>query len=582
MKLADALKVIRSSPASNHPLPVALLCGFTPSHLQTFLRAHLCKLSPDRCPDVQVGLFGDLVGNLERIANVSAAAILIEWADLDPRLGLRRAGGWDRSQLPDILKEVERSCELLHDRLTELARGIPSVVCFPTLPLVPVSFTPLAQASEFTLDLRSRIASVAAALSRQSGVKIVDPARLDAMSPTGRLDVNSDLASGFPYTLHHASALAELLARSIVSPQPKKGLITDLDDTLWRGILGEVGVQGISWDLDDHSQIHALYQQLLRALASSGSLIAVASKNEASLVEEAFAVRDTVLPKSAIFPFEVHWRAKSESVTRILSAWNVSAEDVVCVDDNPMELAEIKSVHPGVECLLFPREDPQACYELLLHLRDLFGKAKISPEDDLRLASIRSNAEFISVQQHAKSISADDFIRQIQGKLTVCSRKEPLDPRYLELVNKTNQFNLNGRRFQEVEWKNWLDAPDTILLAARYRDKFGTLGNVSVIVGNILADDAGAQRRLYVRTWVMSCRAFSRFIEYDCIRWLFANYDVEELVFDFCPTLRNTPMRDFLVKVIEAPLDSHCRLSKAQFASKYPASIHEIEEVAHA
>jgi FkbH-like protein len=585
MKLAEALKVVQSVPSHAPPLQVALLCGFTPLHLETFLRAHLCKLFPGRSPNVQTGLYGDLIGNLQRVVGISAAAVVIEWPDLDPRLGLRRLGGWEPSQLQDILGEVNRSCDLLQSGVAAVAPNIPLVVCFPTLPLVPVSFSPLARASEFTLELRSRIASLSAALSHLPGVRIVDPQRLDALSLSRRLDVNSDLSAGFPYTLSHASALAEVLAGLVLNPQPKKGLITDLDDTLWRGILGEVGVQGISWDLDNHSQIHALYQQLLHSLAVSGTLIAVASKNDLSLVKEAFAARDPILREADVFPFEVHWGAKSESVARILSAWNISADDVVCVDDSPMDLAEINAAHLGADCVLFPRENPQAAYELLERLRDWFGKDKISQEDGLRAASLRANAELQHGIKQESPGASGDFFRQIDGKLTLSSQKQPLDSRSLELVNKTNQFNLNGRRFQEAEWKNWLNAPDAVFVAVSYRDKYGPLGKIAVIAGDLLNvnvnganSDSSRKRRLRIRTWVMSCRAFSRLIEYECVRWLFAKLDVEELEFDFVPTARNTPMQNFLQQVRNAPPEPHCRLSRAQFMQSCPASSHVVEE----
>src|SRR6266436_4317311 len=583
MKLAEALKVIQSALSDAPRLEVALLCGFTPLHLETFLRAHLCKLFPGRSPNVQTGLYGDLIGNLQRVAGVSAVVVVIEWPDLDPRLGLRRIGGWEPSQLQDILSEVNRSCDLLQSSVAALARNTPLVVCFPTLPLVPVSFTALSRASEFTLELRSRVASFSAALSHLSGVRIVDPQRLDALSSSRRLDVNSDLSAGFPYTLSHASALAEVMAGLVLNPQPKKGLITDLDDTLWRGILGEVGVQGISWYLDNHSQIHALYQQLLRSLAASGTLIAVASKNDRPLVEEAFAARDPILREADIFPFEVHWGAKSESVARILGAWNISADDVVCVDDSPMDLAEIKAAHPGAECILFPRENPQAAYELLERLRDWFGKDKISQEDGLRAASLRANVELQHDIKQESPSAGGDFFRQIDGKLTLSSQKRPLDSRSLELVNKTNQFNLNGRRFQEAEWQNWLNAPDAVFVAASYRDKYGPLGKIAVIAGDLqnvngVNTDSSGKRRLRIRTWVMSCRAFSRLIEYECVRWLFAKLDVEELEFDFLPTARNTPMQNFLQQVRNAPPEPHCRLSRAQFLKSCPTSSHVVEE----
>jgi FkbH-like protein len=578
MKLAEALKIVQSAPTDAPPLQVALLCGFTPLHLETFLRAQLCKLSPGRSPKVHTGLYGDLSGNLRRVADVSAAVVVIEWADLDPRLGLRRVGGWEPSQLQDILSEVNRSCDILQNGMAAVAKNIPLIACFPTLPLVPVTFTALARASEFSLELRRCVASLSAALSHLPGVRIVDPQRLDALSSPRRLDVNSDLSAGFPYTLAHASALAEVLAGLVLNAQPKKGLITDLDDTLWRGILGEVGVQGISWDLDNRSQIHALYQQLLHSLAASGTLIAVASKNDRSLVEEAFAARETILRETDVFPFEVHWGAKSESVARILGAWNISADDVVCVDDSPMDLEEIKAAHPGAECLLFPRENPQAAYEVLERLRDLFGKDKISPEDGLRAASLRANAELQHSMKQASPGVLGDFVCQIDGKLTLSSQKQPLDPRSLELVNKTNQFNLNGRRFQEAEWRNWLNAPDAVFVAASYRDKYGPLGKIAVIAGDLLNSDRSGKRRLCIRTWVMSCRAFSRLIEYECVRWLFAKLDVEELEFDFLPTARNTPMQNFLQQVRNAPAEPHCRLSRAQFMQNCPASSHSVEE----
>src|SRR4029077_12055998 len=142
MKLAEALRIVQAVPPSAPRLQVALVCGFTPLHLETFLRAHLCKLFPERSPQVQTGLYGDLIGNLERVADVSAAVVVIEWADLDARLGLRRLGGWEPSRLQDILRGVNVSCDLLQKAMERVAGNIPLVVCFPTLPLVPVSFTP--------------------------------------------------------------------------------------------------------------------------------------------------------------------------------------------------------------------------------------------------------------------------------------------------------------------------------------------------------------------------------------------------------------------------------------------------------
>src|SRR4029077_61081 len=105
-----------------------------------------------------------------------------------------------------------------------------------------------------------------------------------------------------------------------------------------------------------------LYQQMLVALSEAGVLIAVASKNDPEAVEEAFQRQDLILPRDRIYPMEIHWGPKSESVGRILRAWNVAADAVVFVDDSPMELAEVKATHPEIGALVFPAHDEQAAY----------------------------------------------------------------------------------------------------------------------------------------------------------------------------------------------------------------------------
>ena len=120
---------------------------------------------------------------------------------------------------------------------------------------------------------------------------MVSHQRLDTLSPpAARRDVKAELAAGFPYSLDHASAVAALLAELLCAPVPRKGLITDLDDTLWAGLLDEAGPQDVSWTGDDHR--HALYQQMLASLAGAGVLIGVASRNDPGLVAEALARAD--------------------------------------------------------------------------------------------------------------------------------------------------------------------------------------------------------------------------------------------------------------------------------------------------
>jgi FkbH-like protein len=571
MRVTDALKILHDAPKEGKPFEVSLACGFTPLHLQTFLGAYLQTALPNRRVTVSTGLYGSLSGTVEEAAKRGAKnlAIAIEWMDLDPRLGYRVLAVWDSKTLPDILSCVRRALE----RLISLIRGLPSgtklAVSTPTLSFPPLFYNPSWQMSESETVLAELVAGFTAQLA-SIGIPIVNPVYLGEESAPGlRYDLKSDLLLGLPYTLGHADKLALALSRLLCPPTAKKGIITDLDDTLWSGLVGEVGPDGIRWDLDSHGGLHALYQSLLSSLGEHGVLVGVASKNDPVIVEKAFERFDMLLRKERVFPMDVHWKAKSSSVEHILRVWNISADAVVFVDDSPMELAEVAAAHPGIECIQFPGKDYAAGYLMLRRLRDLFGKQKLSEEDYLRLDSIRQSAKF---QESVGESTPESFLQEANA--TVCfdfqSSKE--DSRAFELVNKTNQFNLNGTRYTESDWASELARPNTHLIVTSYEDRFGLLGNIAVILAS---QEASV---LCIQTWVMSCRAFSRRIEHLCLKTCFERYGVHEIEFNFLPTEKNGPLQEFLTHLLGQRPYKGAKLTREQFEQVCPPLYHTVED----
>jgi FkbH-like protein len=578
MKLIEALEIVGRPIADKAPeLRVFLACGFTPLHLQTFMAADLRVLLPEARVAVKTGLFGDLSGSIERLepSGVDSLAVVIEWSDIDPRLGVRTLGGWRPTGLPGIVKSGEEAATRLRRAIADISCRVPTVVCMPTLPLPPMFATRRTEESSFEAQLHHTVASLAESLSRQSGLRVANAQFLYETSPTaGRYDVKSDLVSGFPYTLRHASAVGEVLASLINARTPKKGLITDLDDTLWAGILGDDGVDEISWHLDRRSQMHGLYQQVLASLASAGVLLGVASKNDLVAVESAFERSDLAVSKSDIFPFETHWSPKSESVQRILETWNVSADSVVFVDNSPIEVAEVGAAFPAMECIVFPKDDYQGILELLKRLRDLFGKSVLTEEDTLRLSSIRDAGAWRDLVQSSQN-SADEFLKAAEAHIIFDFNSDSGDLRAFELVNKTNQFNLNGKRFSESEWRSFLGDPASFLLTASYKDKYGTLGKIAVIAGRV------HEKKVYVNSWVMSCRAFSRRIEHQCLQYLFETLAADEIVFDYEVTPRNGALRDFFMGLLASHPVPGANLTRDEFAVRVPRLFHRVEGTVH-
>lgn len=578
MNLLDALELLNrpiSKPVSIQE--IFLECGFTPLHLKTFLAAHLRMCFPRDRIEIKTGLYGDLIGNLERLqpSGGSVVCIVVEWSDLDPRLGIRSLGGWRSTDIPDILESTRRQSERLTHLIKHLADSLPICLSTPTLPLPPMFTTRGDQAHHHECQLRGIVASLASSLSGHRRVRLVNAQRLDELSPLAqRFDPKLEISSGFPYSLVHASRLAELIATLIRDVPPKKGLITDLDDTLWAGILGEIGVEGVSWDLAGRAHMHGLFQQFLASLASAGVLLAAASKNNPAIVKQALSRSDLLLPTDSLFPVEAHWGPKSESVGRILNEWNIAPDDVVFIDDSAMEVAEVQSAFPQMECVVFPKSDYLAIWELLKRLRDRFGKNTVSPEDGIRLRSIRATATFRDSLQ-AAGLGAENFLRHAEATISFSLRADARDNRALELVNKTNQFNLNGRRFSESEWLSFFQDPRTFLLTAAYEDKYGPLGKIAVVMGK--ADGS----RLYVDAWVMSCRAFSRRIEHHCLKYLFEKMGADEIVFDYKSTPRNGPIQDFFAGLLGRPPAPKMSLREACLYANFPPLFYHVLEAAN-
>lgn len=573
MQLTEAITTIRRHATLELPIcEIRLVTGFNPLHLQTFLQAHLQQRIGSRRVVVSTDVFGDLTGALTRIDTslLDMCAIALEWPDLDPRLGFRQLGGWGHRELADIVEDAQAKLSYIHETLAKIPDHFPLALSLPTLDLPPIFHTPSWQLCEAEVRLRQAMNGLALWASAKTNLRLV---RLQgdalAANSTPPFDFKGQLMAGLPYSMDHADRLALSFAQLLVPPSPKKGLITDLDNTLWSGIAGEIGPESVSWDLDSKTQPHALYQQLLRALADQGVLIAVASKNDPEVVDAVFRRRDMLLPRERVFPVETHWNAKSESVTRILEAWNIDADSVVFVDDSPSELAEVKAAHPGIECIPFDGKNYAEFHRLLYRLRDLFAKPIITEEDSLRLDSLRAGSMFRG-QSATTGVSNETLLRDAAPRI-IFDFAAAMQPRSLELVNKTNQFNLNGTRYSQLQWHARLAVPNSFAVNASYQDKYGPLGVISVIAGE--ADE----KTVTIHTWVMSCRAFGRRIEYQCLKAVLDRFPVETVVFQFAPTARNGYLQEFAKSLLGEKPAGPFSISRADFLEKCPTLYHEVE-----
>ncbi len=213
--------------------------------------------------------------------------------------------------------------------------------------------------------------------------------------------------------------------------------------------------------------------------------------------------------------------------------------------------------------------------ELLWRLRDLFGKPRVGKEDAIRLDGLRRREA--NGDGDAATADPSALLDQVGATIAASFDRATSDPRPLELVNKTNQFNLNGRRHAEGAWRDRLARPEAFLLRVAYEDKFGPLGTISVVSGEHRGDT------LHVDVWVLSCRAFSRRIEHRTLELLFRQFEADAVVFDFAETPRNGPTRDFLRSLPggESGLGPGFRVSRDAFLAACPPLPHQIKSWDH-
>lgn len=539
MRLKDAMLLARQANAgAAPPVKVHFASGFTAMHATTFTLAYLAQRFPGKAFSVSHGPYGDLPGSLSAARGADVALLTVEYADLDPRLGLRRLSGWSRGAIEDTVAVVRERLGFLAGIIASFE--CPRIAIMPaTLRLPPMFSVGAWQASPIELLLRQAMSDFLVRVSAASNVVVCD---VDDLASTGvRRDPAMEFVADFPFSVEHASAVVDALVKTAFPPAPLKGLITDLDDTLWRGLVGEVGPENVHWSLDHNSHLHVVYQQFLNSLAEQGALLAIASKNEASVVAKALERKDLQVSPKSIFPIEAHWGPKSQSVERILKTWNIFEDSVAFVDDNPLELAEVAARFPKIQTYLFPKTSDAQTFALIRELRGKFHKESVSAEDAIRLDSIR-NAEKME-DEARQSSSPESFLQGLDAAIELDFDDRAGSKRAFELVNKTNQFNLNGRRVDESEWKRRQSETGSFICVASYTDKFGPLGKIGVMFG--YAEDDTCR----IDGWVLSCRAFSRRVEHAMLKTVITKFNAKSVVFDFKETEKNKPTSEFLTSV---------------------------------
>ena len=321
-----------------------------------------------------------------------------------------------------------------------------------------------------------------------------------------------------------------------------KCVVLDLDGVLWGGVIGEDGLGGIQLGGGPAGEAFVEFQRYLQSLASTGVLLAVCSKNNPEDALLPFREHpEMVLREQDIAVFSANWKPKDENLRDIAATLNIGLDAMVLVDDNPAERARVRQNLPEVEVVEMPA-DP-ALYVAALSRTGLFETLVVTGEDRQRTAAIRGNLERKAVEANAGSV--DEYLAQLEIKAELAAFDEVTLPRIVQLIQKTNQFNLTTRRRTDAEVRA-LMAAGAFTLAMRASDRFGDSGLTGVLIA------AREGECLRVDTWLMSCRVLGRRLDEvmfaAVVRYAEAN-GYRHIVGEYIATAKNGQVADLYLRL---------------------------------
>ena len=291
-----------------------------------------------------------------------------------------------------------------------------------------------------------------------------------------------------------------------VKGQFKKCLIIDLDNTIWGGIIGDDGLEGIQLGHGlGIGKAFTEFQMWIKKLKQRGIIICVVSKNNEETAKEPFEKHpDMVLKLDDIAVFIANWETKVDNIRTVQSILNIGFDSMVFLDDNPFERQIVRENIPDITVPELPKDPGE--YLEFLYSQNLFETASYSVADKDRTKQYQVEAQRVSL---SKTFSNEaDFLQSLNMLSTVSGFTKFNAPRVAQLSQRSNQFNLRTIRYTEADVNAMANDPETIDLSFTLEDKFGDNGLVAVVILKPTSKDT-----LFIDTWLMSCRVLKRGLE---------------------------------------------------------------------
>lgn len=344
------------------------------------------------------------------------------------------------------------------------------------------------------------------------------------------------LMGKIPFHLNYVPIFSEYVVRIIANKfgKSKRCLICDLDNTLWGGVIGDDGLDGINiGNGDPISEAHLELQKTILEIKNRGIVLAICSKNNEENALLPFKKHPEMLLKEKDFAIIcANWNDKASNIRQISTSLSLGLESMVFLDDNPVERAQVRMELPDVSVPELPN-DPSLYSKTLINA-GYFETISFSKEDKKRVKSYEANSKRLKLLKTSSNI--DKFLKDLQMKISFKDFDKVGRQRITQLINKSNQFNLTTKRYSENNIEKLEKNKTFFTRQIRLKDKYGDNGMICVVICE------KKKNKWLIDTWLMSCRVLGRKVEVATLHNLVYNAkknNIKEIVGKYIPTDRN-------------------------------------------
>lgn len=326
-----------------------------------------------------------------------------------------------------------------------------------------------------------------------------------------------------------------------IEGKSRRLIVLDLDNTLWGGVVGENGWQGLRLGGHDHlGEAFRDFQLSLKSLSNRGIQLALSSKNDESVAFDAIDNHpEMILKRSDFAAWRINWNDKAANIADMIDELNIGLASVVFIDDSPAERIRVADALPALYVPEWPK-DPTA-YVATLRALSCFETVAISKEDRRRKAMYV--AQRLRREEKHNVGNSDVWLQKLETCITVNPISASNLPRVTQLFNKTNQLNLKTRRLSEKEITDWAEQTNHNMMAISVSDRFGDMGLVGIISMTANGDEG------HLSDFILSCRVMGRKVEETLLHLAvseMAGRGVKTMKIEYLPTLRNRPTLEVL------------------------------------